>query len=157
MAELKLGKSAPEIALPTDTGEQFRLSAYRGKPVVLTFYSDGTTEGCAIQNNEFSALLPEFKALGATVVAIAPQTPAACASFRKKHHLGQVLLADDGLKAVKSYGLWQQKKLWGHEFMGVIRSTVIVDATGKIAADLKATRIKGHAAKVLEAVRELVA
>ncbi|HWA19667.1 MAG TPA: peroxiredoxin [Devosia sp.] len=157
MAELTIGKTAPEIALPTDSGAPFRLSSYRGKPVVLTFYSDGTTEGCILQNNEFSALLPEFEALGAIVVAIAPQTAAACASLRKKHHLGHILLADDGLKAVKAYGLWQQKKLWGHEFMGVIRSTVIVDTKGKVAADMKAARIKGHAAKVLETLRTLVA
>jgi thioredoxin-dependent peroxiredoxin len=155
MAELKPGRAAPEIDLPTDTGKVFKLSTERGHPVVLTFYSDGKTEGCAIQNTEYSALLPQFEALGAKVVAIAPQDAKACASFRAKHRLAHILLADDGLKSLKAYGLWQQKKLWGHEYMGVIRTSVIVDATGKIAEIIPATRIKGHAAKVLDAAKKL--
>jgi peroxiredoxin Q/BCP len=155
MTDLILGKTAPEIALTTDEGATFRLSAHRGKPVVLTYYSDGTTEGCAIQNGEFSALLPQFEALDTTVVAIAPQSEEACATFRKKHHLGHTLVADPGLKALNAYGLWAEKKLYGHVHMGVLRSSVIVDAKGKIAAVLKARRIKGHAQAVLDELRRV--
>lgn len=155
MPQLSLGKPAPEISLPTDDGGAFRLSALRGKPVVLTFYSDGTTEGCAIQNGEFTALLPDFTRLGATVAAIAPQDAKAAAAFRKKHSLKHILLADKDLKALTAYGLWAQKKLWGHEYMGVLRTSVVVDAGGKVAAIVKANRIKGHAAKVLDATRAL--
>jgi peroxiredoxin Q/BCP len=155
MADLILGKTAPEIVLPTDQGATFKLSAHRGEPVVLTFYSDGTTEGCAVQNGEFSALLPQFEALGAAVVAIAPQSEKACATFRKKHHLGHILAADPDLKALNAYGLWAEKKLYGHLHMGVLRTSVIVDAQGKIAAVLKARRIKGHAQAVLDELRRV--
>jgi peroxiredoxin Q/BCP len=156
MPELRAGKSAPDFALPTDTGGTFRLSDQRGHPVVLTFYSDGKTEGCAIQNVEFSALLPQFEALGAMVVAIAPQDAPACAKFRKKLKLGHVLVADDGLKALKAYGLWQQKKLWGHEHMGVIRTSLIIDSGGTIADIVPAPRIKGHAQRVLDSATKLL-
>ncbi|MEO6395435.1 MAG: peroxiredoxin [Devosia sp.] len=156
MPELSLGQRAPDITLPTDDGGMFRLAEHRKKPVVLTFYSDGTTEGCAIQNREFSDLMPEFGGLGAMVVAIAPQPAKACASFREKYGLGQILAADPDLKTLKAYGLWAEKKLYGHVHMGVLRTSIIVDGAGKIAAILRATRIKGHAQKVLDAVRALV-
>lgn len=155
MPEMILGQKAPEFSLPTDTGSRFRLGAEHGKTVVLTFYSDSATEGCAIQNSEFSALLPEFNALDAVVAAIAPQDAASGAAFRKKHKLTHILAFDSNMKVLKAYGLWAQKKLWGHEYMGVLRTTIVIDASGKIAAIIKATRIKGHAKKVLEAVRAL--
>ncbi|MEQ1768546.1 MAG: peroxiredoxin [Devosia sp.] len=153
MTDLVTGKAAPGVSLSTDTGETFKLADHRGHPVVLTFYSDGTTEGCAIQNAEFSALLPDFEALDATVVAIAPQSEKACSTFRKKYKLGHILIADPDLKALNAYGLWQEKKLYGHVHMGVVRTTVIVDKSGKVAEIIRATRIKGHAQKVLDALR----
>ena len=155
MPEPAVGKTAPDFTVATDSGEPFKLSAHRGKPVVLTFYSDGTTEGCAVQNSEFTALIPQFKALKATVIAIAPQPAKACQKMRTKYALTHLLGADSDLKVLKAYGLWQQKKLWGHEYLGVVRTSVVVDAAGKIAAIIAAKRIKGHAAKVLEATRAL--
>lgn len=157
MPEPVVGKSAPDFTVATDGGEPFRLSAHRGHPVVLTFYSDGTTEGCAVQNSEFSALMPAFRAAGATVIAIAPQPAKACEKMRAKLSLSHLLGADTDLKVLKAYGLWQQKKLWGHEYLGVVRTSVVVDAAGKVAAIIPAKRIKGHAQKVLEATLALPA
>jgi peroxiredoxin Q/BCP len=157
MPQLIVGKPAPEIALKTDQGTAFRLSEHRGKPVVLTFYSEGATEGCTIQNSEFSALLPDFVRCKAVVAGISPEDAVKAAAFRKKHRLAHLLVPDPELKAIDAYGLWAQKKLWGHEYMGVLRTTVIVDARGNVAAILKATRIKGHAQKVLDALRGLIA
>lgn len=156
MPEPVVGKAAPDFTIATDSGEPFRLSAHRGGPVVLTFYSDGATEGCAVQNAEFTALMAEFKAAKATVIAIAPQPVKVCEKMRAKHSLTHLLGADPDLKVLKAYGLWQQKKLWGHEYLGVVRTSVVVDAAGKVAAILPAKRIKGHALKVLEATRALV-
>lgn len=155
MPEPVVGKAAPNFTIATDSGEPFRLLAHKGHPVVLTFYSDGTTEGCAVQNSEFTALMPEFEALGAAVIAIAPQPATVCAKMRTKLALKHDLGADTDLKVVNAYGLWQQKKLWGHEYMGVVRTSVVIDNAGKVAAIIPAKRIKGHAAKVLEAAEAI--
>jgi thioredoxin-dependent peroxiredoxin len=155
MPELAIGKAAPDFTIATDRGEPFQLSAHRGRQVVLTFYSDGTTEGCALQNSEFTALMPEFEAAKVTVIAIAPQPAKACEKMRARHSLTHLLGADPDLKVLRAYGLWQQKKLWGHEYLGVVRTSVVVDAAGKVAAIIPAKRIKGHALRVLDATRAL--
>jgi peroxiredoxin Q/BCP len=150
-----VGAPAPDFALASDRGGIFRLSAQRGKPVVLVFYPEDGSGGCIVENREFSALLPEFEALGAVVVGISPQDVASHCRFRDRHELSQPLLADPELVAIKAYGLWAQKKMFGHEFMGVVRVTFLVDADGRIAGSFRATRIKGHAQRVLEALRAL--
>lgn len=152
---LSVGDTAPDFALPDDRGGTFKLSAGKGKPVVLEFYCEDDSGGCVIENQEFSTLAPAFKKAGATVVAISPQDVETHKKFSAKYGFAQPLIADPELKAIAAYGLWQQKKLWGHEFMGVVRVTYIVGADGKIAAVMPARRIKGHAQKVLEAVQAL--
>lgn len=153
---LELGKTAPDFTLPDDRGGSFKLSAHRGKPVVLEFYCEDGTEGCEVENREFNALLPEFQKLGAEMVGISPQSVESHRKFREKNGFGQPLLADTDLKANKAYDVWQQKKLWGREYMGTIRVTYLVDAKGRIAGVFHARRIKGHAQAVLDATRELV-
>jgi peroxiredoxin Q/BCP len=150
---LEIGQTAPDFTLPDNRGGSFRLSAHRGKPVVLEFYCEDGTEGCEIENREFSALLPEFRKLGAEMVGISPQDVASHTKFGAKHKLGQPLLADTDLLANKAYDVWQQKKLWGREYMGTIRVTYLVDAKGKIAGVFPARRIKGHAQTVLDATK----
>lgn len=157
MATLTPGKAAPDFALPDDRGGTFRLSAHRGKPVVLEFYCEDGTEGCVIENREFSTLLPEFEKLGVAMVGISPQDVASHRKFSAKHRFAQPLLADTDLEANKAYGVWEMKKLWGREYMGTVRVTYLIDAAGKVAGVFKASRIKGHAQKVLDAARELVA
>ena len=155
MALLEPGQTAPDFTLPDDRGGSFRLSAHKGKPVVLEFYCEDDSGGCVIENQEFSALVPAFEAEGATVVAISPQDLASHRKFSAKYGFSQPLLADSDLKAVKAYGLWEKKKLWGHEFMGVLRVTYLIGADGKVAGVFKASRIKGHAQKVLDAAQRL--
>lgn len=157
MATLAPGKAAPDFALPDDRGGTFRLSAHRGKPVVLEFYCEDGTEGCVIENQEFSALLPEFEKLGVAMVGVSPQDVESHRKFSAKHGFAQPLLADTDLKANKAYGVWDMKKLWGREYMGTIRVTYLIDAAGKVAGVFKASRIKGHAQNVLDAARVLVA
>ncbi len=152
---IAIGQDAPDFTLPADNGKPFTLSAMRGKPVVLVFYPQADTEGCTLENKEFTALLPQFKALGAVVASISPDTHEAHCRFRDKYGLKLSLLSDPGHLAIDAYGLWGDKKLWGVEFKGLIRTTVVVDADGKIAAVIKASRIKGHAQKVLEVVATL--
>lgn len=150
-----IGAPAPDFELTTDAYEKFRLSRHLGRPVVLYFYPQDDTEGCTLENIEFTDLLPEFEKLGAVVVGISPDTVEKHCSFRDKYNLGISLASDPDHAVIDAYGLWQLKKLWGVEYMGVKRATVIVDADGKVAAVLYANRIKGHAAKVLDAVRVL--
>jgi peroxiredoxin Q/BCP len=153
---LEIGQKAPDITLPDDRGGSFKLSASRGKPVVLQFYCEDGTEGCEIENREFSALSSAFRELGVEVVAISPQSVESHRKFSAKHDFAHRLLADTELEANKAYDVWQQKKLWGREYMGTVRVTYLVDAKGKIAAVLPARRVKGHAQKVLDAARDLV-
>jgi peroxiredoxin Q/BCP len=153
---LEIGKKAPDFTLPDDRGGSFTLSKSRGKPVVVQFYCEDGTEGCEIENREFSALSPEYKELGVEVVAISPQDVESHRKFSAKNGFQHLLLADTDLKANKAYDVWQQKKLWGREYMGTIRVTYLVDAQGKIAGVFHARRIKGHAQTVLDAARELV-
>jgi peroxiredoxin Q/BCP len=153
MATLDAGSNPPDFTLPDDRGGSFTLSKHRGKPVVLEFSCEDDSGGCVIENQEFSALAPEFEKLGAEMVAISPQDIASHKKFAAKYGFAQPLLADPELKAIKAYGLWEQKKLWGHEFMGVLRVTYVIGPDGKIAAVMPARRIKGHAQKVLETVQ----
>jgi peroxiredoxin Q/BCP len=150
---LEIGQKAPDFTLPDDRGGSFKLSDHRGKPVVVEFYCEDGTEGCEIENREFSALAPEFKRLGVEMVGISPQDVESHKKFNAKHNFSHPLLADTDLKANKAYDVWQQKKLWGREYMGTVRVTYLVDAAGKIAGVFHARRIKGHAQTVLDAAK----
>jgi peroxiredoxin Q/BCP len=153
---LEPGARAPDFALPSDRGGTFRLSEHRGLPVVVEFYCEDGTDGCAIENREFSDLDPEFSRLGVTVVGISPQDVESHRKFGGRQPFAHPLLADTDLKANKAYDVWQRKKLWGREYMGTVRVTYLVDAAGRIAGVFHARRIKGHAATVLEAAKALV-
>lgn len=155
MPALSVGRKAPDFELPSDRGDTFRLSDHKGRPVVLYFYPQDDTEGCTVENLEFSTLQAEFEAVGAVVVGISPDSVKSHCEFRDKFRLGIPLLADPDLKAVKKYGLWQLKKLWGIEYMGLVRTSFLVAPNGKIAGIFRATRIKDHAAKVLAATAAL--
>ena len=150
---LEIGQTAPDFTLPDDRGGSFRLSAHRGKPVVVEFYCEDGTEGCEIENREFSALAPEFRKLGVEVVGVSPQDAESHRKFSAKHDFAHPLLADTELQANRAYDVWQQKKLWGREYMGTIRATYLIDAAGKIAGVFHARRIKGHAQAVLDAAK----
>src|SRR5665647_1830527 len=120
MTMIPAGTPAPDFVLDDDRGGGFRLSEQRGKPVVLEFYCEDGSGGCVIENVEFSALAGDFEKLGVALVGISPQDVETHQKFRDKNALKLPLLADPHLKAIKAYGLWEQKKLWGHEFMGVV-------------------------------------
>jgi thioredoxin-dependent peroxiredoxin len=147
-----LGTRAPEFILAADRGGTFDLAAHRGHAVVIYFYPEDDTEGCTLENIEFSDLMPQFAAARAVVVGISPDSIEKHCSFRDKHGLAVPLLADPERKVIAAYGLWQLKKMFGVEFMGVKRATIIVSPAGDIAEVIHATRIKGHAERVLAAV-----
>ena len=157
MAMLETGAAAPDFTLPDDRGQSFSLKRHRGHPVVVSFYCEDDSGGCVTENQEFSALAPQFGDIGVPIVGISPQDIESHKKFSAKYGFAHPLLADPGLAAIRAYGLWEKKKLWGHEFMGVLRVTYLIDADGRIAGVFKASRIKGHAQKVLDAARQLAA
>ena len=155
MSGLSPGDPAPDFELDTDSGERFRLSAQRGRPVVLYFYPADDTEGCTVENIEFSQLAAAFVDLGVTVLGLSPDSIEKHCNFRDKHGLTVPLAADPDRAAIDAYGVWGPKKLYGREYEGLHRTTFLIDGDGRIAAVWKVRRIKGHAQAVLEAARDL--
>lgn len=150
------GANAPDFTLIADTGKTLRLSDQAGSPVVLFFYPQDDTEGCTIENIEFTQLAPKFAKLGVRLVGISPDTVESHCAFRDKYGLGVTLLADPERKAVEDYGVWGPKTTFGHEYVGLIRTTFLIATDGTIAQSWTVTRIKGHAQQVLDAARALV-
>jgi len=147
-------QQAPDFTLTADSGEEVTLSAFRGQKVVLYFYPKDNTSGCTLEAIEFSALEEEFKNLGAVVIGISPDTCESHARFIGKHNLTVLLLSDPEKKVLEPYGAWRLKKMYGRESMGVARSTVLVSPRGEVARTWKSVKAAGHAAKVLEALKE---
>ena len=152
MPELKEGDFAPDFALEMDDGSTFMLSEQRGNPVVLFFYAEDDTGGCTTENQEFSERAEGFNELGARLVGISPDTIERHLKFKRKYNLRVRLAADPRRSAIEAFGLWQLKKLYGREFKGLIRTSFIIGADGRIARKMRATRIAGHAQRVLEAL-----
>ena len=157
MTILGTGVTAPDFTLPAHPGSTFRLSAQRGKPVVLFFYPQDDTEGCTNENLEFSALYDDFSALGVAVAGISPDTLADHENFARKYGLRWPLIADPGRVAIDPYGAWGEKTTFGRTYTGLIRTTYLIDAEGRIAEAWKVARVKNHAAQVLQAARALSA
>jgi peroxiredoxin Q/BCP len=157
MPALVKGAKAPDFELMTDKGTLFRLSDQKGSPVVLFFYPQDDTEGCTIENLEFSAEAPEFERLGVKLLGISPDSVDAHCAFRDKYALGVTLAADPERKAVEAFGLWGQKHTFGRDYIGLIRTSFLIDRDGNIAEIWPVTRIKNHAGKVLEAAKAMTA
>lgn len=157
MTTLKEGDPAPDFSIALDDGSTFRLSDHRGKPVVLYFYPEDDSGGCTDENREFSERARAFADLGAVLLGISPDSVASHVKFRNKYGLVLPLGSDPDHLAIGAFGLWQMKKLYGREFMGLIRTSFIIGADGRVARIIRATRILGHAQKMLEALQVHVA
>ena len=152
---LDIGKIAPDFTLPDKDGNERSLSDFRGKKVVLYFYSKDNTAGCTRQANAFAALYDEFKAIGAEVIGISKDSAASHAKFAEKHSLPFVLLADPERQAIEAYGVWQEKKLYGKVSMGVVRTTFIIDENGVILKIMPKVKPDTNAADVLAFLKDL--
>lgn len=146
---LEVGTAAPEFALMDKDGVERKLSDYRGKKVVLYFYSRDNTSGCTRQANAFAALYDDLKALGAEVIGISRDSAASHARFAEKHSLPFVLLSDPERQAIEAYGIWQEKKLYGKVSMGVVRTTFVIDENGVVIKVMKRVKPDTNAADVL--------
>jgi len=143
------GKPAPDFELASDTGEQVRLSALQGKPVVLYFYPKDDTPGCTRQACDIRDAWGEFERAGAFVLGVSPDDEASHAKFKAKYGLPFPLLADEGHKVSEAYGVWKQKSYAGRKYMGVERSTFVIAADGTVAKVMHEVDPKTHADDVL--------
>ena len=157
MTTLTESNKAPDLELPTDGGGHFSLSAQRGKPVVVYFYPKDDTSGCTREAIDFSERKPEFDALGALIVGISPDGPGAHDRFKKKHRLTVVLAADEDKLAARAYGVWVEKSMYGRKYMGVDRSTFLIDRDGTIARSWRSVRVPNHVEEVLQAAKQMMA
>ncbi|HEX7072628.1 MAG TPA: peroxiredoxin [Hyphomicrobiaceae bacterium] len=148
------GDAAPDFELPTEDGS-VRLSRLKGKPVVVYFYPKDDTSGCTAEARDFNALRAEFADAGAEVIGISPDSVASHTKFSRKHGLQLKLAADEEKSAATAYGVWVEKSMYGRKYMGVERSTFLVDPRGRIAKIWRKVKVPGHAEAVLKAVREL--
>jgi peroxiredoxin Q/BCP len=153
MAELETGQAAPQFELPSDGGGTIRLADLHGKIVVLFFYPQDDTKGCTAEAIDFSALKPDFERAGAAIVGVSPDSARKHDKFKSKHGLTMALAADEAREAIEAYGVWAEKSMYGRKYMGVVRSTFLIDRDGKIAKIWRNVRVPGHAAEVLEAAR----
>ena len=145
-------KKAPNFQLSDDAGGTIELKALRGAPVVVYFYPKDDTSGCTAEAKDFTCLADAFAAAGAAVIGISPDTVASHAKFKKKHALRVRLAADNDAETAKSYGVWVEKQMYGHKYMGVERATFLIDRTGTITRTWRNVSVPGHAEEVLEAV-----
>jgi thioredoxin-dependent peroxiredoxin len=155
MAVLNEGDDAPDFEISRDGGGTVKLSALRGNPVVVYFYPKDDTEGCTKQAVGFSESVAEFRAAGAEVVGISPDSVKSHDKFRDKHGLELILGADEEKQAIDAYGVWSEKKMYGRTYMGVERSTFLIDRGGKLVRIWRGVKVPGHVAEVLEAVQAL--
>jgi len=129
---LEIGTKAPDFTLPDQNGNMHSLSEYRGKKVILYFYPKDNTAGCTKQACGFAERYPQFTEKGAVVLGVSKDSVASHKKFEEKYGLPFTLLADPGLAAIQAYDVWQEKKNYGKTYMGVVRSTYLIDENGKI-------------------------
>ena len=149
------GTPAPDFTLPRDGGASVTLSAFRPGKVVLYFYPKDDTPGCTLEAQDFNARLADFAAAGATVIGISKDSVKSHDKFCKKHGLGIVLASDEGGTVCEDYGTWVEKSMYGKTYMGIARTTFLIDGEGKVARVWPKVSVKGHAEEVLAAVRAL--
>lgn len=145
--------AAPEFELESDGGGIIRLSDLKGKPVVIYFYPKDDTSGCTKEAIAFTEHSGEFSKLGVHIIGVSPDTAASHDKFKAKYNLGVQLAADTEKVAVQAYGVWVSKIMYGRKYMGVERSTFLLDADGKIIRIWRKVKVPGHAEEVLEAVQ----
>ena len=152
---LQDGDKAPDFALPTETGDMVALSSFEGKPVVLYFYPKDDTSGCTLEAKEFSRLAPDFHAAGAEVIGVSPDSVERHRRFREKYGLAVRLGADTDKVVANAYEVWVERSMYGRKYMGIERSTFLIDGRGRIAKSWRKVKVPGHAEEVLAAVRAL--
>jgi len=153
---LKTNSKAPNFISQSTSKKKYSLKDSLGKYVVLYFYPKDNTPGCTIETNDFNKLLLSFKKLDCEVYGVSKDNLESHDKFRDKYKIKFDLLADEELKLLKKYKVWGKKKFMGREFMGIIRSTYLIDRKGKILKAWNNVKVKDHAKEVLETLKTIV-
>lgn len=149
---LNVGDPAPDFTVATDGGDTLRLADLRGQRVVLYFYPRDNTPGCTTEACDFRDAAPQFAEMNAVILGVSTDSVQSHDRFKAKHELPFPLLSDTHREVAEAYGTWREKSLYGKKFMGMVRSTFVIDEQGIIAAVYDKVRVKGHVAALLDAL-----
>jgi peroxiredoxin Q/BCP len=152
---ISLGQIAPDFTLPCEDGSNITLSALRPSKVILYFYPKDDTSGCTLEAQDFTARAAEFAKAGARVIGISKDSVKAHEKFCKKHGLGVTLVSDEFGQTCEDFGVWREKSMYGKTYMGIERTTFVIDGAGLIARIWNKVSVKGHADEVLAMVQTL--
>ena len=155
MTKVTEGNLAPDFTLPTNGGGSFALSENKGNPVILFFYPKDDTSGCTKESIEFSEQLDEFEKLGCVVAGLSPDPVKKHDKFIAKHELTTTLISDEEKTTLDAYGVWIEKSMYGKKYMGVNRTTLIIDREGKVVKAWAKVKVPGHVNEVLATAQEL--
>lgn len=154
MNTIAIGQKVPDFTLPSSSGQEVSLRDYLGRKVILYFYPKNMTPACTQEACEFRDAHDQITALGAVVLGISPDPVASHVKFTEKNSLPFPLLSDVDHKVSEMFGVWQLKKLYGKEFMGIVRSTFLIDEQGILVEEWRKVRVKGHVEKTLAELSE---
>ncbi|MBA5776482.1 thioredoxin-dependent thiol peroxidase [Stappia sp. F7233] len=155
MSNLQEGMAAPGFTVATDGGGMLSLEDLKGRPAVIYFYPKDDTPGCTKEAISFSSLKGEFDRLNVAVIGISPDSTTRHDKFKTKHDLSVTLGADTDNQVATAYGVWGEKSMYGRKYMGIERSTFLIDSQGRLARIWRKVKVPGHAEEVLEAARAL--
>jgi peroxiredoxin Q/BCP len=151
----EIGAPAPDFTLPRDGGGEISLSDQKPKAVVLYFYPKDDTSGCTKQAQGFTEMADAFAAAGAVVIGVSKDSVAKHDKFIAKHGLGVILASDEESDVCERYGVWAEKSMYGKKYMGIERSTFLIDGSGILREEWRKVKVPGHVEAVLEAVKAL--
>jgi peroxiredoxin Q/BCP len=154
MAVLSVGSSAPKFSLVANDGKKYSLKDFKGKKVVLYFYPKDDTSGCTAEACSFRDNLTAIKKKGAVVIGVSPDGLKSHEKFVSKYDLNFPVLSDESKEMLTEYGVWQEKSMYGRKYMGVVRSTFIIDEKGTISHIFPKVKVEGHTEEILKALSE---
>jgi len=146
---------AKSFSLPNQDGITTKLADFKGKYLVIYFYPKDNTPGCTLESKDFTELLPEFQKLDAEVIGISPDSPKSHCKFIEKQDLKLTLLGDESKTTLEKYGVWKEKSMYGRTYMGVIRTTLLIDKEQNIIKQWDEVKVKNHAQEVLEKLKKI--
>jgi thioredoxin-dependent peroxiredoxin len=149
----EIGDNAPEFNLPDQNGGLISLASLAGKNIVLYFYPKDDTSGCTIESKDFSCMVDDFAKLNTIIIGMSPDGTKSHMKFQTKHDLKITLLSDEEKSVLSAYDVWKEKSMYGKKYMGVERSTFLIDTSGKIKKVWRKVSVPGHAQEVLDAVK----
>ena len=153
--QLNIGDKAPDFTLPSDEEADVKLSSFEGKRVILYFYPKDNTPGCTTESKDFAELSSEFEAQNTVIIGMSKDSVKSHQSFKNKYELPFTLISDEEVTAIKDFGVWQEKNLYGKKYMGIVRTTFFIDESGVVQNIWNKVKVKNHAAEVLEFVKSL--